>query len=262
MVLNDVADVIRPDLVNGDRPRLPPGRPEGLQHRPRRVLMRAYFHLSRARLLWDGAPAGGAGGPRGPAHEGPGATPERLAPRACHVTGLDMARQAFGGPAAARPRGAVAPLPPGTFEFGGDTWDAHRAEAPAAALHAREHGSSSSDEADLDADDDDLCLTVQKMPFEACRADVQLRLRLSPARRRPRADGHLGGILKRLRVAAVSGCWFSRDLAGWSTGRAPWTGGGGRAGTRPSACSHPPAASPLSGLPGPRGLVRGQTVPT
>ena len=58
VALHDVADVIRPDLVNGDRPRgLPVGMLEGYrQHWPRRVLMRAYFHLSRARLLWDGAP--------------------------------------------------------------------------------------------------------------------------------------------------------------------------------------------------------------
>ena len=225
VALNDVADVIRPDLVNGDRPHgLPVGMLEGYrQHWPRRVLMRAYFHLSRARLLWDGA--------RRPAAPGGladlltrglrGATPKRLAPRACHVTGLDMARQTLRGSRGAG-RGPVAPwrrYHRAVFEFGGDTWDVRIERKRLMRLRClRENtGSSSSDEAEFDADDDDLCLTVQKMPFEACRPtcncayDFPLRVAvLGPT-----------GIWEECSKGgfewyAVSGCWFSRGLAGWS----------------------------------------------
>ena len=224
VVLNDVADVIRPDLVNGDRPtHLPWAGPEGYRvHWPRRVLMRAYFHLSRARLLWDGAP-------RPAALEGladlvtrglRGATPKRLAPRACHVTGLDMARQAFVVTRGAA-RGPVAPwrrYHRATFECGGDTWDVRIERKRVMRLRCmRENTGSSSDEAEFDADDDDLCLTIQKMPFEACRPtcncayDFPLRVAvLGPT-----------GIWEECSKGgfewyAVSGCWFSRDLAGWS----------------------------------------------
>ena len=219
VVLNDVADVIRPDLVNGDRPHLPWAGPQGYRlHWPRRVLMRAYFHLSRARLLWDGAR-------RPAALEGladlltrglRGATPKRLAPRACHVTGLDMARQTLRGSRGAG-RGPVAPwrrYHRAVFEFGGDKWDIRIERKRLMRLRClRENtGSSSSDEAEFDADDDDLCLTVQKMPFEACRPtcncayDFPLRVAvLGPA----------GRWEHRVEWNAVSGCWFSRGLGGW-----------------------------------------------
>ena len=225
VALNDVADVIRPDLVNGDRPHgLPVGMLEGYrQHWPRRVLMRAYFHLSRARLLWDGARRPAAlGGLADLLTRGlRGATPKRLAPRACHVTGLDMARQTLRGSRGAG-RGPVAPwrrYHRAVFEFGGDTWDVRIERKRLMRLRClRENtGSSSSDEAEFDADDDDLCLTVQKMPFEACRPtcncayDFPLRVAvLGPT-----------GIWEQFSKGgfewyAVSGCWFSRGLAGWS----------------------------------------------
>ena len=225
VALHDVADVIRPDLVNGDRPHgLPVGMLEGYrQHWPRRVLMRAYFHLSRARLLWDGARRPAAlGGLADLLTRGlRGATPERLAPRACHVTGLDMARQTLRGSRGAG-RGPVAPwrrYHRAVFEFGGDTWDVRIERKRLMRLRClRENtGSSSSDEAEFDADDDDLCLTVQKMPFEACRPtcncayDFPLRVAvLGPT-----------GIWEECSKGgfewyAVSGCWFSRGLAGWS----------------------------------------------
>ena len=225
VALNDVADVIRPDLVNGDRPHgLPVGMLEGYrQHWPRRVLMRAYFHLSRARLLWDGARRPAAlGGLADLLTRGlRGATPERLAPRACHVTGLDMARQTLRGSRGAG-RGPVAPwrrYHRAVFEFGGDAWDVRIERKRLMRLRClRENtGSSSSDEAEFDADDDDLCLTVQKMPFEACRPtcncayDFPLRVAvLGPT-----------GIWEECSKGgfewyAVSGCWFSRGLAGWS----------------------------------------------
>ena len=225
VVLSDVADVIRPDLVNGDRPHgLPVGMLEGYrQHWPRRVLMRAYFHLSRARLLWDGARRPAAlGGLADLLTRGlRGATPKRLAPRACHVTGLDMARQTLRGSRGAG-RGPVAPwrrYHRAVFEFGGDTWDIRIERKRLMRLRClRENtGSSSSDEAEFDADDDDLCLTVQKLPFEACRPtcncayDFPLRVAvLGPT-----------GIWEQFSKGgfewyAVSGCWFSRGLAGWS----------------------------------------------
>ena len=225
VALSDVADVIRPDLVNGDRPHgLPAGMLEGYrQHWPRRVLMRAYFHLSRARLLWDGARRPAAlGGLADLLTRGlRGATPKRLAPRACHVTGLDMARQTLRGSRGAG-RGPVAPwrrYHRAVFEFGGDTWDVRIERKRLMRLRClRENtGSSSSDEAEFDADDDDLCLTVQKLPFEACRPtcncayDFPLRVAvLGPT-----------GIWEECSKGgfewyAVSGCWFSRGLAGWS----------------------------------------------
>ena len=77
----------------------------------------------------------------------------------------------------------------------------------------RENTGSSSDEADFDDDDDELCLTVQKMPFEACRPtcncayDFPLRVAVL---------GSTGRWEYRVEWNAVSGCWFSRDLAGWS----------------------------------------------
>ena len=225
VALHDVADVIRPDLVNGDRPHgLPVGMLEGYrQHWPRRVLMRAYVHLSRARLLWDGARRPAAlGGLADLLTRGlRGATPKRLAPRACHVTGLDMARQTLRGSRGAG-RGPVAPwrrYHRAVFEFGGDKWDIRIERKRLMRLRClRENtGSSSSDEAEFDADDDDLCLTVQKMPFEACRPtcncayDFPLRVAvLGPT-----------GIWEECSKGgfewyAVSGCWFSRGLAGWS----------------------------------------------
>ena len=218
VVLNDVADVIRPDLVNGDRPHLPWAGPQGYRiHWPRRVLMRAYFHLSRARLLWDGArrPAALVGLADLLTRGLRGATPKRLAPRACHVTGLDMARQAFVATRGAG-RGPVAPwrrYHRAVFEFGGDKWDIRIERKRLMRLRClRENtGSSSSDEAEFDADDDDLCLTVQKMPFEACRPtcncayDFPLRIAvLGPA----------GRWEHRMEWNAVSGCWFSRGLGG------------------------------------------------
>ena len=218
VVLNDVADVIRPDLVNGDRPHgLPVGMLEGYrQHWPRRVLMRAYFHLSRARLLWDGTrrPAALEGLADLVTRGLRGATPKRLAPRACHVTGLDMARQAFVVTRGAA-RGPVAPwrrYHRATFECGGDTWDVRIERKRVMRLRCmRENTGSSSDEAEFDADDDDLCLTIQKMPFEACRPtcncayDFPLRVAVL---------GSTGRWEYRMEWNAVSGCWFSRGLGG------------------------------------------------
>ena len=132
-----------------------------------------------------------------------------------------MARQTLRGSRGAG-RGPVAPwrrYHRAVFEFGGDTWDVRIERKRLMRLRClRENtGSSSSDEAEFDADDDDLCLTVQKMPFEACRPtcncayDFPLRVAvLGPT-----------GIWEECSKGgfewyAVSGCWFSRGLAGWS----------------------------------------------
>ena len=171
------------------------------------------------------AAAGGAGGPRGPAHEGaPGARRPAGAP-ACHVTGLDMARQTL-----RVPRGRARLAAPGVthravFEFGGDKWDAHRAQAPHAALPAREHGVQQQRRAEFDADDDDLCLTVRRCPSRrAGRRELRLRLSCASPSSGRRAFAVLKKGLRAVRrqVAGLAASLPATGRRSDKAARTPW----------------------------------------
>ena len=188
-----------------------------------RHVRRVYLHLGRARLLWEGAAR--------PTEEtglaallARGLRTDTIFPinhKKCHFTGLDMTylnSRRIKGPKLWRDPVPWRRYHRAFFEFGGDRWDIRLERKRLMRLRChRENTGSSSDEADFDDDDDELCLTVQKMPFEACRPtcncayDFPLRVAvLGPT-----------GIWEEFSKGgfewyAVSGCWFSRDLAGWS----------------------------------------------
>ena len=189
-----------------------------------RHMKRVYLHLGRAQLLWEGAarPTEEAGLAALLAR---GLRTDTIFPinhKKCHFTGLDMTylnSRRIKGPKFWRDPVPWRRYHRAFFEFGGDRWDIRLERKRLMRLRClRENtGSSSSDEAEFDADDDDLCLTVQKLPFEACRPtcncayDFPLRVAvLGPT-----------GIWEECSKGgfewyAVSGCWFSRGLAGWS----------------------------------------------
>ena len=135
-------------------------------------------------------------------------------PGACHVTGLDMARQTLRGSRGAgrgpwRRGAATTGRSSSSAATSGTSASSGSASCGCAGLRENT-GSSSSDEAEFDADDDDLCLTVQKMPFEACRPTCNCAYdfpRASPSSDR-RAFGR--NAQKGALSGTPSGCWFSR----------------------------------------------------
>ena len=183
-----------------------------------RHMKRVYLHLGRARLLWEGASR-----PTEESHLtallARGLRTDTIFPinhKKCHFTGLDM--QYLNSRRIKGPKLWRDPVPwrryhRAFFEFGGDRWDIRLERKRLMRLRChRENTGSSSDEADFDDDDDELCLTVQKMPFEACRPtcncayDFPLRVAvLAPV-------GPTGYWEHRMEWNAVSGCWFSRGL--------------------------------------------------
>ena len=189
----------------------------GAEVTARRALKRVYLHLGRARLLWEGASR--------PTEEtglaallARGLRTDTIFPinhKKCHFTGLDMTylnSRRIKGPKFWRDPVPWRRYHRALFEFGGDRWDIRLERKRLMRLRClRENTGSSSDEAEFDADDDELCLTVQKMPFEACRPtcncayDFPLRVAVL---------GSTGRWEHRMEWNAVSGCWFSRGLGG------------------------------------------------
>ena len=118
----------------------------------------------------------------------------------CHFTGLDMTylnSRRIKGPKLWRDPVPWRRYHRALFEFGGDRWDIRLERKRLMRLRClRENTGSSSDEAEFDADDDELCLTVQKMPFEACRPTCNCAydfpLRVAVLARRPRQELSVG----------------------------------------------------------------------
>ena len=185
-----------------------------------RHMKRVYLHLGRAQLLWEGAAR--------PTEEtgltsllARGLRTDTIFPinhKKCHFTGLDMTylnSRRIKGPKFWRDPVPWRRYHRALFEFGGDRWDIRLERKRLMRLRClRENTGSSSDEADFDDDDDELCLTVQKMPFEACRPtcncayDFPLRVAVLAQ------VGPTGRWEYRVEWNAVSGCWFSRGLGG------------------------------------------------